>query len=112
MFAGDRVVVKWPATLPKKGKVMAMQMHWVSRRNECAGAVGRNMAGCGYNHPDPIISWMIVVRDDIKMGFFDQFIELIEVENRRLAEIDAEGCVMHIPSFLGDQVSLTFEYEA
>ena len=91
---------------------MAMQMHWVGRRNEEASAVGRNMTGCGYNHPDPTICWMLVVRDDIKMGLFDQFIELIEVENRRLAEIDAEGCLMHIPSSLGDKVRLTYEYEA
>jgi hypothetical protein len=86
------------AALLKDCEIMPMEMHWMGRWDEEPLAIGWNVIRRSDQQPDPLI-FVVVSGDDIKI-FWPLL--LVEVENRRLGEINAERGEMDVPTHLPD----------
>jgi hypothetical protein len=72
-----RIIIEILIALPQQRKVMAMQVHRVRGGDENPVTVGRDLVRRGNDQPDPGVVVLVIQRDDIEMGLFDEGIEAV-----------------------------------
>lgn len=99
-MANLQVIIPVLLALPQQGKVVTVQVHGVSSREEDSTTFLRDLVWGRDYHPDPLVIGGIGQCDHVKVGLVDELIDAIQGEEGRVGKVDAEGGFVHHPAGL------------